>query len=165
MAHRFASVAKILTDQLVVELVNENRALKLELFWKNHSITKLQNEMQWANQKEPGGPGCNCLACAVSGRKDEENGIPASGFECIFKPYFEALLQECGLSVEPCCEEYCMHISDDTGNTVYNNDSHFVSIGREDWKAFSYGAKLWKEPHSDQDPELRKLVRLFELLQ
>ena len=56
----------------------EKEELKLKLFWFKYGVSKLQQAMAWANQKEINGVGCNCLACAMSGRKDEDNGITGS---------------------------------------------------------------------------------------
>lgn len=147
-------------------LRSENEMLKLQLFWTKHTTTKLKDAMIWANQKSDG-VNCNCHACAVSGRKDSDNGLTASAYNCLFKPYFEALLTECGLCVGSCNGETSNafeHFSDDSGNSVDNSDSHLVTIGRDDWVAFTYGAKLWREPRSEKDAELQKLKLLFELL-
>jgi hypothetical protein len=132
---------------------------KLQLFWKHFSIVKLKHAMRGVNNYTMDSVGCNCLACAASGRKDEDNGIPVSGPDCIFKLYFESLLKKIGFSVEPCSGEPLLHASD---ASVYNNDSHFVTIDHPDWISFSYGAKLWK--CSSNDPDLQKLERLFEML-
>ncbi len=79
----------------------------------------------------------------------------------MFKPYFEA---EYDLTVD-CAGKAaaCAHEADPDGNIVYDNDTHFLHVGRDDWANFTYGAKLWGAS-SCQDPELQKLVRLFELL-
>ena len=135
--------------------------LRLEMFWSIHGVSNLQDTMYVANQQDA--MRCNCLACAVSGRFVGDNVL--TGADCRFEPYFEALLAECGLIVEPCSVELSdVHISNSIGNCVYTNDVHFVTVDHDDWRSFSYGAKLWKNPVSVEDPELRKLMRLFELL-
>lgn len=134
---------------------------RLEMFWFLHGVSDLEDSMCVANQQDA--LRCHCLACAVSGRFVGDSVL--TGADCRFKPYFEALLTECGLIVEPCCVEPTdVHISNSIGNCVYTNDAHIVTVGCDDWCMFSYGAKLWKNPVSDEDPELRKLVRLFQLL-
>lgn len=139
------------------DLKNEITALKLKIFWENHSKHELQLAMRYANQ-DTSGPECVCLTCAESGRKDEEK--ESEGFECTFKPYFDALLRECGLTIG-----YCNGKADtDSGNFTQVNDSHFVHLGaREDWSCFAYGTKLWRAT-SITDPELQKLARLFKAL-
>ncbi len=75
------------------------------------------------------------------------------------------MLTECGLTIgysdgKPLCRLK----QEDSGNFVYDVDTHFVHLTRDDWFLFSYGAKLWRATASD-DPELQKLVRLSERLQ
>ncbi len=145
------------------DLRTQITALKLKLFWKEHCRGQLQDVMQNANQ-DVNGPDCACLACTVSGRKNEEMDVVDS--DCTFKPFFEALLAECGLTVGHCDGvPVCQHDAEDSGNFIYDVDSHFIHVGaREDWFCFSYGAKLWRATEAD-DPELHKLVRLFDRLQ
>ena len=160
-------VSKMFADQRVSELLAENKELKLQLFWKDHSTTKLKAAMSFANQKS-GGPGCNCLACAVSGRKDENNGIEAAGFDCTFKPYFDSLLLEYGLVSMNCGGNWVsrpQHVSDDTPYSfVFDSNCHLVQMGRDDWFHFTYGARFWKAK-SVCDPELLKLYNLFSKLE
>jgi len=163
IADKLLLVSKIFADERLSELLTENRVLKLKLFWKDHAISQLQNAMINANQKDSG-PGCKCVVCSVCGRNDRYDGYEELDFDCTFKPYFENLLRECGLQsmnnneVNPKVVE--LHMSDDTGNVVYNADTHLVRIGRNDWDTFSYGAKLWKAASID-DPEIKKLQTLF----
>jgi hypothetical protein len=159
---KLVTVSKIFADQRVSELLAENRELRLQLFWKDYGVTHLQEAMRNANQKT-GGPDCSCLACAVSGRMDSEN--EARGFECSFKPHFEALLVECGLEslngggMAP----HMQHMSNSSGNCVYDQDTHLIRIGRDDWFAFTYGSRLFKAVTAS-DPELLKLRNLFDKL-
>jgi hypothetical protein len=158
---KLITVSKLFADQRVSELLNENRALRLQLFWKDYGVTHLQEAMRNANQKN-GGPDCNCLACGVSGRTDSER--ETDGFECSFKPYFDALLLECGLeSLNGGGGVVSQHNSDSSGNYVYDEDTHLIRLGRDDWVAFTYGSKLWKAKTAD-DPELLKLCTLFNKL-
>ncbi len=161
---KLVAVSKIFADQRVSELLIENQELKLQLFWKEYGITQLQSAMSFANQKR-GGPDCNCLACAMSGRKDELNGEEAAGFECSFKPYFNSLLLECGISsMNGGGGHGFQHISNASGNWVFDEECHLVLIGRDDWFNFTYGAKLWKAT-SVGDPELSRLRILFRRLE
>ena len=155
-------VSRIFADQRVSELLAENRQLKLQLFWKDYGIKNLQESMQRANTKT-GGPYCKCLACAVSGRLDEDD--EAAGFECYFKPYFDALLLECEIDTKNGGGgEGRQHMSNSSGNWVYDEECHIVRIGRDDWAFFTYGSKLWNATSVD-DPELLRLSNLFAKLE
>jgi hypothetical protein len=158
---KLVTVSKIFADQRVSELLAENQKLRLQLFWKDYGVTHLQQAMRWANQKTEG-PDCSCSACAVSGRMDSEK--EAHGFECSFKPYFEALLVECGLeSLGGGWTVGIEHMSNSSGNCVYDQDTHLIRIGRNDWVAFTYGSRLFKAVTAS-DPELLKLRNLFDKL-
>ena len=157
---RLALVCKIMLDQRILDLRSENEALRLKLFWKDHGKNKLRDRMAQANQM---GPNCMCIACAVSGRMDEEAETVHSS--CTFKEWFEGLLSKCGLT---CITGVDMvpvgpHMSCDCGNYVYDVNSHFHHLTNDDWVAWMYGAKLWKA-QSVSDPELQKLKKLFEIL-
>jgi hypothetical protein len=157
-------VSKIFADQRVIELLAENRKLKLQLFWKDYGIKNLEKSMQRANTKT-GGPHCKCLACAVSGRLDEDEDGEAAGFECCFKPYFDALLLECEIETKNGGGgEGRQHMSNSSGNCVYDEECHIVRLGRDDWAFFTYGSKLWNATRVD-DPELLKLSNLFAKLE
>jgi hypothetical protein len=156
---KLITVSKIFADQRVSELLAENQELKLKLFWRDYGASNLRESMQYANQKV-GGPDCKCLACAVSGRMDTD--AESAGFECIFEPYFRALLQECGLeSLNTDFQGATQHISSE--NFVYDSDTHLIRVGRDDWVHFTYGSRLWKAK-TVCDPELLKLRALFDKL-
>jgi hypothetical protein len=158
---KLITVSKLFADQRVSELLAENQELKLKLFWRDYGVTNLQEAMQYANQKV-GGQDCSCLACAVSGRKDTDT--VSAGFACKFEPYFRALLQECGLeSLNAGPMAAIEHISNNSGNFVYDSDTHLIRVGRDDWVHFTYGSRLWKAT-TVCDPELVKLRTLFDKL-
>ena len=171
---RFVAVSKVFLDYRFVEIMKENKALKLGMFWKKYNYEKLKEAMAFANQKAEG-PGCSCLACAVSGRKNrnEEEPSDSDQFNCKFKPYFEATLSEFGLLTASGGSESSLGIEhESTGDSefdvlihtlVYDIDSHLVTMARNDWYLFTYGAKLWKEG-SVESPELQKLSLLFRKL-
>ena len=193
MAHRFPAVAKLLTDQLVVRLLKENRDLKLVLFWKTYNYAELCDVMKSANQKYKG-PDCKCLTCDFIGRMDDTTTTggsgdddfyhhPAEGYNCLFKIYFEKLIADCGMTfTHRCFNSYnsnCFlttsssssdnnihhHPSMSGGCCVSDVDTHFVDTSEHgDWENFLFGAKVWKA-RSVEDPELRKLVLLFHNLQ
>jgi hypothetical protein len=147
------------------QLKEENEALKLTLFWKDHCRSKLQELMVACNLN---GPQCTCLSCAVSGRMDEEQRSMPWGTRCTFKDWFEQELDKHGLTAVT-----GVHSTDqkplpspmacDEGNTVYDVDAHFHHLTRDDWFMWQYGAKLWKAQRVT-DPELQKLSALFQSL-
>jgi hypothetical protein len=151
-------------DKEVIHLRRENEALRLKLFWKDHNRSHLQKLMCEANQADQG-PHCSCWYCAVSGRLDEDQ--EAVRVDCKFKPWFEELLTQCGLTVETGVqigqEPMGPHMSMDDGNFVYDVDAHFHHLTRDDWFQWTFGARLNKAKSAD-DPELAKLHTLFVLL-
>ena len=163
--HKLALVSKILLDREVLHLRQENERLRLQLFWKDHARSHLQELMREANQAEEG-PRCKCWSCAVSGRIEE--GAQPGEAACKFKEFFEARMAQCGLTavtgVRIDQNPVGSHMSMDDGNQVYNNvDAHFHHLTRDDWWVWTYGARLWKCQSAD-DPELAKLKALFVLL-
>jgi hypothetical protein len=143
--------------------MEENEDLKLQLFWRDYGVKQLKHAMGLANQKVDRGPDCWCLACDKSGRRDARDTRLSSGEPCLFKPYLEALLAECGLVHAPCDFKSIVghHECDMEGNPVYDLDTHIMTMGgHENWIAFSYGARLWRA-RSIHDPELNRLRLLF----
>jgi hypothetical protein len=156
-------VCKLLLDQRIIELKNENESLKLQLFWKNHNPTLLKNAMAAGNQSELG-PKCGCSACSVSGRAYEgdveHNVLP---WTCTFKPWFEEKIRECGMTIGHGLDGFVDGSIVDDHNPLYDVDCHFNNLAREDWVCWSYGSKIWKVK-SASDAELQKLVDLFKVL-
>ena len=149
----------------LLELQRENEALKLKLFWKEHNDEIMKNAMCWANEAE-GGPTCSCLACAVSGRYTSGYGEVAEKKPCTFKPWFEQVLREHEMSVALGLPDVPIWVDGsvvDSGNNVLDDGHHFSNLASQDWFFWTYGSKLWKAT-SEEDPELRKLHRLFDTL-
>ncbi len=124
--HRLALVSKLLLDREVIQLRAENERLRLELFWKDHTVEKLREAMVAANQSNMG-PKCACMVCAISGRRDPDHDLmepsddepaqessddedtmgvsvdeaePGGGgwnSGCKFKPWFETYISHYGL--------------------------------------------------------------------
>jgi hypothetical protein len=153
----------------VMQLRKKNK--ELQLFWKTHRKSNLQQLMKKANNNsnDPSAPKCTCLSCTVAGRLDKKvaKALPW-GAPCTFKPWFEQLLAEhgltCAVGVPDGMESLEPHMSDDCQNGVYDVDAHFHHLTRDDWFTWMYGAKLWKAKSAD-DPELQKLRRLFEAME
>lgn len=145
-------------------LKRENEALKLKLFWKEHNHANLNAAMFNANHAQ-GGPWCNCLACAVSGRHDSDDGEVAEKKPCTFKPWFEQVLRENDMSVGhdvvdvPRVDGSVV----DQDNDVFDDGQHFTNFASCDWVWWAYGSKLWKAT-SVSDPELAKLKNVLRYL-
>jgi hypothetical protein len=148
----------------MAELRRENGNTRLQLFWKDYSVQSLQESMRTANKWDKS-PKCNCLICAVSGRKDEEIETDKAR-ACAYIPWFEELIdKKCGLKFAHALQDSTNnhpHMSN-TLNGVLDVDCHFVKVGRGDWLMFTYGKKLYQAQTVD-DPELKKLEKLFQLL-
>jgi hypothetical protein len=164
---RLAMVSKILFDTRLFELVRENEALQLKLFWKEHSPRMLRGCMHHANHL---GPDCACFSCVVTGRHDDdiEDDEP-SPLTCTFAPWFEQLVREHDMSTLEGLPDVPIWVDGrvicDNYLDVLDSDHHFVHFFNQygtacDW---AYGSKLWKAT-SVRDRELVKLERLFRTL-
>ena len=163
---RLALVSKILFDTRLVELRDENEALKLQLFWNKYNYLKLRNTMKIGNIY---GPKCYCVSCFLHSRTDEreyQREVP-----CTFAPWFERKITDCGMTfgTPTIGEADGGHIAA-TGAAewgfVYLDDYHLVNNSCAElpgWGLSGYGAKIWQIKLVD-DPELQKLVALFRLL-
>jgi hypothetical protein len=147
------------------DLKLENETLKLKLFWKEHGPGELNAAMHLANTSD-GGPGCSCLACAVSGRHVSEPGEVAEHKPCTFKPWFEQMLHEHEMSIGRRLPDVPIWFDGsvvDSHNNVLDDGHHFSNLASQDWFCWTYGSRLWKAT-SVLDPELAKLERLFKTL-
>jgi len=166
----------VFDEKYINDILIENQNLKLKLFWKDHNLKKLKKAMRYANGVFGIGPKCACLACAVTGRKDDEanDSEPwVCTFICTFKPWFEEQLKSLQMTVQWSSHDNNNHHHDCLNGdvatycgfaSVFEDDSHFAHFSsRDDWKWFTYGSKLWNAT-SVEDPELAKLKSLFEIL-
>ena len=152
---RLALVSKVLCDSRLCELKSENEALRLQVFWLQHSFESLSKRMQWANCSE-NGPWCTCHDCLQSGRFHPTYagpGIDRCVFKCTFKPFFEQLVAQCGMSV---------------GSREADTDTHFLCLEsplapHESWHSWHYGSKL-ASAHTSSSADLQKLKNLFQIL-
>jgi hypothetical protein len=159
-------VSKILFDTRLFELRRENEALKLKLFWKEHSPRMLRGVMHHANYL---GPDCACLACVVTGRHDDdrEDDEPCPS-TCTFAPWFDQLVREHDMSTLEGLPDVAIWVDGrvvcDNGQ-VLDSDHHFVHCFNRygTVSGWVYGSKLWKAT-SVRDRELAKLERLFHTL-
>jgi hypothetical protein len=131
----------------LLELQRENEALKLRLFWTEHSPQQLRKAMRSANQVK-GGPQCYCGTCCVTGRYEGEY---VENKECTFKDWFEQMLTDHEMSIG--CGTYKAPFI----------DHHFSNLSGGLWLNWTYGSRLWKA-RSVSDPELAKLKSLFKTL-
>ena len=142
----------------LLELQRENEALKLKLFWKEHSHEIMEKAMGWANEAK-GGPTCSCSTCKVIGRYT--SGVTEKK-PCTFKPWFEQVLRDHNMSIGRVDLEWLDGRVFNSNAQVHDNDQHF-SIFFSDWSFWMYGSKLC-QANSVCDPELAKLERLLHYL-
>jgi hypothetical protein len=164
---KFLCVAKILTDARLQELVEENRKLKLALFWKTYDIRQLRNRIRLTIQDRLN---CKCKSCHFNGESDGDfNGE----WECAVTRRFQDIAREHGLSTaqENGDETYSISVPelgaemDDEAQIFCAGDVHIVlQSSVVDWVVLGYGEKL-TQAKSTEDPELIKLKKLFETLE
>jgi hypothetical protein len=176
---RLSLVAKVLMDTRMLELKRENEELWLRLFWKDHNPCMLKKAMAAAN-KVADGPRCNCLACIVGGRCEEgtrgfapyafvhqyDEHIIMSPYDrchlrCQFKPWFEAKIQEAGMSVWASTVFVNGHVVH--ANDAEDTGQHFSNLGIQDWNTWVYGSRICKAS-SVGNADLVKLAQLFKTL-
>jgi hypothetical protein len=147
---RLAAVSHVLYEREVLELRGENarllreneaivEALKLKLFWREHSVFM--------------------LAAAIV-RADRHFAPENSG---IWYEWIGPMLQTHGLTLEivqPFPAQICVSMPRGAPRHI-ELDTHLVCASRYTVRA--YGAKLWKAKSVD-DPELQKLKALFDAL-
>ena len=156
-------VSKILLDVRVIELKNENEALKLQIFWEKYNNFKLQKAMETANKY---GPNCKCVNCSLHSRAGNlmQHEIEQEKV-CTFKPWFEDKAADCGITIGGPMGGDCHHMSA-CGDAKYGSvgmaDYHLINNqhGSYIWGMSRYGSKMWRYK-SAEDPELQKLVKLF----
>lgn len=154
-------------DDTVLALRRELEAERLKVFWYRHGMHHLKSAMDYFNWNGTVGPHCCCEACSMAGRNDAEDPVPpAVDGVCTFKPAFEAVLQQLGIThgestadqyyPEPEPEHFC-----DT--SLYEEDLHLASYGRADWRFVGLGKRLWAA-RSVHDPELQRFATLLQTL-
>ena len=160
---KLALVTKVLMDRRFLEMKEENEVLKLKVFWQKHKIKKLIFAMDAGNSVC--GPACKCESCFDSELTGELDFKDIEQRTCGFKPWFDAKVIACGLTIGGHTGELnaAGHVSCTSG-PVYDYDYHILSWDYENrltWTGTTYGAKLWKAK-SVSDPEIKKLVALFK---
>ena len=138
---RLTTVAHVLYEREVLELRQENerlhqenKALKLELFWKKHDIRTLQSNIMALRMHY------RAIRPRLGNDQDE------------WTKHVAPIIQSYGLEVEIVDQE-------GLGQPLSDLNVHFVCTGK--FLITSYGAKLWKAKSVD-DPELWKLKALFD---
>jgi hypothetical protein len=163
MSHRLALVGKIICDKGFVDMAKENEKLRLSLFWTRFMRFKLGEHMATANLDFDDGPRCNCSTCRIAKRYEEEDQVSDDDDHtvCVFVPLLEKGLKECGIVAIESESFGDFRHECDPFQAVVDVDAHLVY--RPGWFHFFYGAKLAKATSVD-DPELRKLRKLFDFL-
>jgi len=181
MSHKFSrlsAVCKVLFDTELITLRKENEELRLSVFWKKYSAKKLLSAIKNGNKIMPAIPrNCSCEPCFEANRFCFEGCIQWEETQdpneiCAWRPLFEAKLVELGIgfSKKPDTEA-TIRCESDTGikiDVVQDCDTHIVNLHGDDpercnWFDIAYGSKLF-EATTVNDPELKKLVALFEWL-
>ena len=145
----------------VLELRRELEAERLKVFWYSHSVSHLRGAMNYFNWNGEVGPRCCCLACTVAGRKDEDD-VAVDG-ACTFKPAFEAVIEELGITWANGDGQHADAPEFD-GAFRIEDDVHLANNGREDWVFCGFGKRLWGAL-TTQDPELRRFETLLRTLE
>jgi hypothetical protein len=171
MSNNLGNNTTVFDEKYINDILIENQTLKIKLFWKDYNLNKLKEAMRFANI-DGIGPKCACLACAVTGRKDDEAN-DSDPWVCTFKPWFEEQMKSLQMTVEWSRHQNrndfhdCLNgdVETNCGNaSIWDDESHFAHFSsRDDWHWFTYGSKLWSAT-SIEDPELAKLKSLFKIL-
>jgi hypothetical protein len=176
MSHidRLSVISRILLDERVIDLRKEVERLKLEVFWRDYGLFRLNQAMGLANYNQTK---CTCYLCGLSGRTrlmEDANQIEIneadSVEQCKFVPWLDAHLsqQEFLVSKADKNTPHHCHVTPIasgplTRNDCMDSDCHFIKLGvHGSWYAF--GEKLWRAK-STKDPGLRKLKFLIEMLE
>ena len=99
MPERLSLVCKGLVDRRLLELRREQEAIKLRLFWTDHSPAVLRDAMQLANTADAG-PQCACFGCVLADRHPDPRADDDHGpltLVCSFEPWFARVLIEHGM--------------------------------------------------------------------
>jgi hypothetical protein len=161
---RLLTVCNIMNGARVAELRRQVEELKVQLFWKDYNAGRLRESLLGINGY-PFSSKCTCGNCDLTGRMDE-GSLADITKQCVFVPWFESKLAECGLTYGHVLRESVGKQHESNVFPVYDVDCHLIKITSMlgDWGMFTYGSKLWKAKNVN-DPELQKLLRLFALLE
>ena len=109
MAEHLSVARKSLLDHRLLELRREQEAIKVRLFWTDHSPAALRDAMELANTSAAG-PQCACFGCVLAGRHPDprtHGDHSPLAVACAFEPWFSRVLHEhgfhtlCGLPPAP----------------------------------------------------------------
>ena len=132
------------------QLKAENEKLKLKnMKWK-YSRARMDSAIKHGNNWSRDAPRCTCLEC-LRCRRLYPTVVP-DAIECRFIPWFEKKLHDCEIIVK--------HVDSD----MFDGDAHLILLRENDWDTFAYGNK-WVDMTSSTDPELKKLVNLFNAIE
>jgi hypothetical protein len=137
---RLTTVSHVLFEREILEQKKEIESLKLKLFWKDYSLRNLQT----------------AIVCEANRRRRlniHDSTLDMEHWYLWVGPMIEA----CGMDVELIDQE------PDQRAMVPPIDINVHFACRERYYVSHYGARLWKAK-SVNDPELRKLVALFDAL-
>ena len=171
---RLATVSKILLDERVIELRQQVETLKLEIFWRDNGLFRLNEAMKIANGIHVK---CRCFYCGLKGRTrlmdEDERDIRVVGDntgECKFGPWFDEVLASRGLimlEAGPDRQFGSHHTPRSSGPLIKNDcmdfDCHLFKLHPE-LVGYALGMRFW-QAKSLNDPELQKLRMLISMLE
>lgn len=174
---RLATISKIFLDARFLKIKKENEELKkrneeleLRMFWVKHSPQKLARYMKEANNDPFIMASCNCENCFLARRLLTNTEVDYSIKECKFIAWFNQRAQDCGLTYTKVDVSFkgnykAMTIGKKniTGYQICDVDYHMVDTSFDKCDRFVFGRKLFAAKNVN-DPELKKLVRLFKII-
>ena len=144
---------------LVGNLREENRQLKLEAFWAEFNLRKLDEALRRRKDR----PRCLCTDCKRLNRLEggyREQDVTTEG-ECKYIVWVRKLVMDNGmLFSEFRCSDKTIHPPSAGYVYVSNDDTHFA-VSSNTRLGVTYGARLWRA-REDGDPELEKLVEMLK---
>jgi hypothetical protein len=162
---RLVTVSKVFRDARVAELRRENEELRLQLFWRDCGVEALANAIHIASESDKS-PECTCSYCLLNGRAYGRTDQLVLDTTCKYAAWLQNIFASCDLVWGHVTSggTVCAHVCNGNG-PVLDVDCHLVNIQscHGDWSDFTYGSRLWKAK-SINDPELKKLQKLFEAL-
>jgi hypothetical protein len=161
---RLATVSKILLDERVIELRQQVETLKLEIFWRDNGLFRLNEAMKIANGIHVK---CRCIYC------EDEMDIRVLGDntgECKFGPWFDEVLASRGLIMLEAGPDWRFgshHTPMSSGPLIKNDcmdfDCHLFKL-HPGLVGYAFGMRFW-QAKSVNDPELQKLRMLISMLE
>lgn len=171
---KFQSVSKILVDERLQELIEENRKLKMEVFWRTYSIHHLQYHLACLQIR------CNCESCVGNNRyklnlKPSRNCHDETKERCAVVIFLIRMAKVYGLTVgrvdtldgistQEAFQNKFFFLNENP-TVFYSQDVHIILPScTSDWAVVGYIEKL-SEAKFPNDPELIKFENFFAAIE